>query len=357
MRQIAMIPARMASKRVPKKNLRILGDKPLLAWVTETARDSGLFDDVYVNSESDEIGELAQRLGVKFYKRDESLAADSATSEHFVKDFMEHVPSDVLFQITPTSPFLTTNELKRAVALTTEGSCTVLSVKTLHAECFIHGQPANFDPYDEMLPSQELGPVYIMCNGVFAWRVASYTGTYGYRGRADLLYLSGDSALDIDTEEDFALAEAIVERRRNKSLPRYWSPTEHTECAATQVLFNDGVKSVDLQVSKSNIYDLLDSMPQGGARRVVERASNSATIISQMPGEGNRRHYHADWDEWWLILEGEYEYEIEGTHTFAKKGDIISIERGQWHQIRAIGNVRASRLAVSRDGVGHTYSD
>lgn len=357
MRRIAMIPARMASKRVPKKNLRILGDKPLLAWVTETARDSGLFDDVYVNSESDEIGELAQRLGVKFYKRDESLAADSATSEHFVKDFMEHVPSDVLFQITPTSPFIAKDDLRVASNLINGDVDTVLSFEEIHAECKLRDKAINFNPTRPMLPSQELYPVDVMRNGIFAWRTASYTSTYGSGSRVGALYLSGDSALDIDTEEDFALAEAIVERRRNKSLPRYWSPTEHTECAATQVLFNDGVKSVDLQVSKSNIYDLLDSMPQGGARRVVERASNSATIISQMPGEGNRRHYHADWDEWWLILEGEYEYEIEGIHTFAKKGDIISIERGQWHQIRAIGNVRASRLAVSRDGVGHTYSD
>lgn len=360
MKIIAMIPARLGSVRVPRKNLRYLGDKPLVAWVTETALESCLFDKVVINSESSELDVLAKQLGAHFYQRDPSLAVDAATSEHFVTDFLRHNECDVLFQITPTSPFLTVEDLYRAVQLITDAD-TVLSVKRLQAECFINGKAANFDPLQPMLPSQKLPPVDVMCNGIFVWRRETFTGraaTYGGSGRIALLHLEGDSALDIDTEDDFAIAEAIV-AKREKSMIRYWSPTEHTERDAEEVLEHDGVKNTDLRVPvKVNLDQILQDLPSdGGARRVVSRRSNCATVISQMPEEGNRLHYHHDCDEWWLILEGMYDYAIDGQHMIARKGDIVSIERGLWHQIKAIGDSRATRLAVSKERVAHVYHD
>jgi CMP-N-acetylneuraminic acid synthetase/quercetin dioxygenase-like cupin family protein len=363
MKVIAMIPARLGSTRVPRKNLRYLGDKPLLAWVTQTALSSQLFDSVVINSESDEIGILAGQLGAKFYKRSELLASDGATSEHFVTDFLNKHECDVLFQITPTSPFLTVENLQQAMKLIDDGAETVLSVKRIQAECFLNEVPMNFDRLAPMLPSQDLVPVDVMCNGIFAWRSDTFlrnglAATYGGLDRLWLLELDGDASLDIDTEDDFQMAEAIV-AKRERSAVRYWSSTEHTERIASLVLFHDGVPSADLRVPEEvNLDRILQEIPpDGGARRVVNRRSNCATVISQMPGEGNRRHYHSDCDEWWLILEGMYDYEVAGSHRTARKGDIISIERGSWHQITAIGDSRASRLAVSRDMVPHVYHD
>ncbi len=358
MKFVAMIPARLESKRIPRKNLRFLGDKPLIAWVTETARDSGLFDDVYINSEAYEFKVLASNLGVKFYLRKPELSSDLATSEHFIPDFLKNVDCDVLFQITPTSPFLTINDMSRAKTLIEDGANTVLSVKCMYAEALFDQTAINFYPLNPMLPSQQLEPVDIMCNGIFAWN--NFKSTYGFNnGRVETLILEGDSTIDIDTEDDFRLAEAILEKRKSTSVPRYWSPTEHAESSAEEVLDHDGVYFIDMAVnSATNIYKLLEELPiTGGAKRIIQRPSNCATVISQMPGEGNRRHYHPDWDEWWLILEGRYEYEIDGRKIEAKKGDVISIGRGLWHQIRAIGSGRATRLAVSRDKVVHVYHD
>ncbi len=350
-----MIPARLGSARVPRKNLRYLGEKPLVAWVTETALKSKLFERVYINSESSELGALAGQLGANFYQRDPALAVDAATSEHFVTDFLKHNECDALFQITPTSPFLTVENLQEAMRLSQDHD-TVLSVRRVQAECFIDDIAINFDPLQPMLPSQHLQPIDVMCNGVFAWR--NFTNTYGWSGSVGFLRLEGDAALDIDTEDDFQMAEAIVAKRERSSV-RYWSSTEHTERDAAEVLCHDGVISADLSVpQKVNLDQLLEALPaNGGARRIIQRRSNCATIISQMPKEGNRRHYHPDWDEWWLILEGEYDYEIDGKHTIARKGDVVSIERGLWHQITVSGNTRATRLAVSCDRVPHVYHD
>jgi quercetin dioxygenase-like cupin family protein len=89
----------------------------------------------------------------------------------------------------------------------------------------------------------------------------------------------------------------------------------------------------------------------------VNSDSNSATLICQLPGEGNRRHYHPDWDEWWFIVEGEWEWWVEGNVKRVKKGDVVFIARNRQHQITAVGDKVAIRLAVSRYDVAHVYEE
>ena len=90
---------------------------------------------------------------------------------------------------------------------------------------------------------------------------------------------------------------------------------------------------------------------------MVNTTSNSATLICQQPGEGNRLHYHPKWDEWWLILKGRWKVEIDGEIQFATVGDMILIKSGLWHRITAAGHESAVRLAVSRYDVPHVYKD
>ena len=74
-----------------------------------------------------------------------------------------------------------------------------------------------------------------------------------------------------------------------------------------------------------------------------------------MPGEGNRMHHHPDWDEWWYIIEGDWEWMIEGTAKRVCKGDVVFIHRNRKHKITAIGDKMAIRLAISRADVDHVY--
>ena len=91
--------------------------------------------------------------------------------------------------------------------------------------------------------------------------------------------------------------------------------------------------------------------------RVVNTENNSATIISQLPGEGNRRHYHPNWNEWWFIIKGKWKWEIEGKEFLVQRGDIVFIEKCKVHKITAFGNEPAVRLAVSREDVPHIYEE
>jgi len=88
---------------------------------------------------------------------------------------------------------------------------------------------------------------------------------------------------------------------------------------------------------------------------VIDTENNSATIISQLPGEGNRLHYHPNWNEWWYIIDGEWEWEIEGEKKIVKKGDIVFMRKGRKHKITAVGNKPAIRIAVSRADVEHIF--
>ena len=118
---IAMIPARLGSKRVPKKNLRFLGAKPLIAYSVEAAKKSDVFDEVYINSESDIFGEIAKEYGVRFYKRPAELASDSAINDDFAFDFIKNISGDILVQLLPTSPMITPDEIQDFVQYMEQG--------------------------------------------------------------------------------------------------------------------------------------------------------------------------------------------------------------------------------------------
>ena len=92
------------------------------------------------------------------------------------------------------------------------------------------------------------------------------------------------------------------------------------------------------------------------AHTVVDSESNSMTLICQSKGEGNRMHHHPDWDEVWVIYFGEWEIEFRDEVRIAKMGDIVFIERGRPHRIKAISD-KAIRLAISRYDVDHVYQE
>ena len=136
---------------------------------------------------------------------------------------------------------------------------------------------------------------------------------------------------------------------------------EHIEVEVEAILKKDGVLDNnfdDVNQQVVNAYELIkqNANKTSWSRRLVDTESNSATMIGQMPGEGNRRHYHPDWNEWWFILAGKWEFEIDGKAREIVTGDVVFIEKGKIHKITALGDEMAIRLAVSRNDVEHIYT-
>ena len=106
MKYVAEIPARFGSKRVKNKNLKLLNGKPMISYAIEAAKKSSLIDEVYVNSEHDDIGNIGIDLGVNFYKRNKNLADDETSSDEFNYDFLKNIECDILVMINPVSPLI-----------------------------------------------------------------------------------------------------------------------------------------------------------------------------------------------------------------------------------------------------------
>lgn len=368
---VAMIPARMGSKRVKFKNIRLINKIPLISYIINAAKESGCFDEIYINSESDILGEIADEHGIKFYKRPKELSSDTATNDDFVLDFINNVECKTLIQLLPTSPFLTPNEIKEFVN-EMDNVETLISTKNEQIECVFNGSPINFEQKGQTLPSQQLTPIKVYACGIMGWdsdvfvkNMEKYnSGYHGGDGSIGYFTLKGFSTIDVDNEEDFKLAEMIAGSKSLKNEePQYYSinKKETIEAYVPKILEKDGVMKSNFSEENTEIRNIRDVIRKMGKAswcdRMVNTENNSATLICQNPGEGNRLHYHNDWNEWWYIVDGEWEFEIEGEKKVVKKDDLVFIRKNRKHKIKAIGNKPAIRLAVSREDVGHIYDN
>jgi len=128
-----------------------------------------------------------------------------------------------------------------------------------------------------------------------------------------------------------------------------------------EILEADGIADNDFNfenLERVNIDQIINSKDSNKAwsYRIINTSNNSATLISQLPGEGSRSHYHSNWHEWWLIIRGYWRVKIENKDPIhVKQGDIVFLRKNIAHKITCIGSAPAIRLAVSRQDVEHTY--
>ena len=146
MKIVAMIPARLGSKRVKNKNLRLINNKPLIQYIIDSAKNSKYLSDIYINSEADIFKEISDLNNVKFYKRRPELASDTATNDDFALDFIENVSCDILIQLLATSPFLSSKEIDNFIKKMIDNKYeTMISVSDVKIECVFKNQPINFN--------------------------------------------------------------------------------------------------------------------------------------------------------------------------------------------------------------------
>ena len=370
-----MIPARLGSTRVSNKNLRMIDGKPLISFILDAVIASGIFDkgSIYINSEAEIFKSVADSHGVRFYERDPWLSSNEATNDDFALDFIEKVQPDILFQFLPTSPFITGDDVTNFVNRMIEGNLdTLISVKSEKIECIFLEAPINFDQKKQTPPSQFLTPVQAYACGMMAWRCNPFiknmekhnAAYHGGDGNTGFFELCGFATVDIDTEADFRLAEAVnASMAFPDQAPTYYQPEidpfVNYEVHVPEILDNDGIEGRNFDLENRTIVNAAEIISETDSgswiRRVVNTENNSCCLISQQPGQGNRRHFHPSWNEWWYIVDGEWDFEIADQHFAIKKDDIVFIPKNTWHKITAIGNKPAVRLAVSREDVKHGY--
>ena len=130
------------------------------------------------------------------------------------------------------------------------------------------------------------------------------------------------------------------------------------------VLKDDGLQDTNWEVMKKyenittiNLEDLREDLGMGSwAVRLAYNELFGGVVIQQHPGEGNRKHMHTEADENWVILDGEWEWWIDGQGTSrVKKGDFVYVPKNTWHQITCVGDNPAVRYAITKPDVEHIY--
>lgn len=223
--KIAIIPARGGSKRLPGKNIKLLGGKPLIAWTIEAAIKSNIFDHIFVSTDSEEIASVSRDYGAKVpFLRPAELASDTATTNDvvthliswFEKEYSQEVSNIAILQ--PTSPFRNAEHIIEAFEeMKTKHAKAIVSVCELEHPiqfCNQLGLDGSMDGFIEpsnMKRTQDLDPVYRL-NG------AIYFLSREYANRLSELYSEGTysyimglkSSIDIDVDLDFKLAEFFI---------------------------------------------------------------------------------------------------------------------------------------------------
>ncbi len=224
---IAMIPARLGSKRIPKKNIRYLLDKPLIQYPIELAIQCDRFDSIWVNTESEELGRASQKIGANFHKRPEELATDTATNREFTYEFMQKHECDYVVMINATSPLLKLETLNAFLDYV-DSNCydTVVSVIKQKEETFYQGKPLNFS-LEEKVNSQLLEPTEAICWALTAWKRDNFMKMQEsginpvYGGVIGRFSIPKNESCDLDTLEDWKIAEGMLMAERILTDERY----------------------------------------------------------------------------------------------------------------------------------------
>nr|WP_321465872.1 hypothetical protein [uncultured Desulfobulbus sp.] len=213
---IAMIPARMGSQRLKKKNLRELHGVPLITRAIRKCKEAQVFDEIWVNSENIQFGEIAALEEVGFHQRPEALGNNQATSEQYIAEFLEKHPCDFVVQVHSIAPLLTVQDVRGFVtALESDAVDCLLSTDNIQIECAYQGKPVNFT-FSEKTNSQDLQPVQRLSWSITAWRRSTYLAAVHagqcatYSGRIGFHPITHLAGHIIKTEEDLQIAEALL---------------------------------------------------------------------------------------------------------------------------------------------------
>ncbi len=222
-RVLAIVPARGGSTGVPRKNVRLVAGRPLIAYTIETARRSQHIDRIVVSSEDDEILSVGARCGAEPLRRPQHLAADDTPGVGPALHAIEALPGfDIVVLLQPTSPLRASGDIdaciERCVAAGMTACVSLVEVEQSPYWMFSLTPERTLQPivtFDDGLIArrQDLPPVYLLNGAVYAagsaW-LASH-GTLVRPGIAGWV-MPAERSLDIDTESDLAYFSQIVHR-------------------------------------------------------------------------------------------------------------------------------------------------
>lgn len=235
MKIVALIPARGGSKRIPGKNVRVLNGHPLLFYTLAAAKESGIFDGIYVSSDDPRICYMAELRGATPVPRPAEFATDTSPDIEWLDHFFRvtDVKADAFAILRPTSPFRSADTIRRAWAEFQEKQpCDSIRAMSLGPDQF----KTWIETFDEEIrpiwaSKEEIGGRLVPRHSVPSQMNHELITTYKQNASLEISWtrnvtkdwsISGDyikpffthgyEGFDLNTELDWLVAETIIER-------------------------------------------------------------------------------------------------------------------------------------------------
>ena len=223
-RRLAIITARGGSKRIPKKNIREFCGKPIIGYSIQAAKDAGVFDEIMVSTDSEEIAEIAKQQGAKVpFLRSAATSDDFATTADVLLEVVLQYEQmgeffDEICCIYPTAPFVTGTKLKESVAILEDKNYDSVMTVTSFSFPPLRGMVMDGDKISykweeyRSYRSQDLETIYHDCGQFYVLNVESFERTKKMvTDNTGAIEISEMEMQDIDNEIDWKLAELKYE--------------------------------------------------------------------------------------------------------------------------------------------------
>lgn len=209
---IGFIPIKKISKRLPEKNFKSFCGHPLYQYIIINALSSGAFDRLYVDTDSDEIKEFAKKKGFQIIDRPEYMTYDNVNgNDLLIYDYNQIQQGDYLFQLFATAPLLKSDTIRKCVDFLKNNNeyDSIFTATEEKGWYWFSNVPVNYRP--SILPRSQDAEFLIKettgCYGITVESLMKYKCRIGAKPK--LLIIDRMEAMDIDTPEDFELAEKI----------------------------------------------------------------------------------------------------------------------------------------------------
>lgn len=212
----AVIPIRKGSQRVQNKNIRPFGNTTLLENKIRTLKETGIFDDIIVNTDCEEAIEMAKANGISWHRREPYYASSACSGSEFFQHLGIVTDCDVFCYCPVTSPFVSVETMRKCRDLflekVKEGCDCVSTVSDVKEFLWLDGKPVNYDK--ENAPnSQNLPDIKALNFGFTLVKRESLIKNRNIIGDKSLFVTtSGIESVDIDTPLDFYIAEQIYNK-------------------------------------------------------------------------------------------------------------------------------------------------
>jgi len=220
MRNIAIITARGGSKRIPQKNIKEFCGRPIIEYSIKAALDAGIYDEVMVSTDNEEIADVARAAGAKVpFLRSEKTSGDFATTADVILEVIETYEKlgeifDYASCIYPTAPFVTAEKLREGMDILKKKRGDMIMPVVRFS--FPPQRSMVFDgdfikprwPENQNLRSQDLAPFYHDCGQFYCYDIKKFMRLRGQFVNGIIPIIMPETEVqDIDNMDDWEIAE------------------------------------------------------------------------------------------------------------------------------------------------------